>query len=280
MPYQDIDDIAVAEPQRSPSAVERWLRRIFVEDLGLKLLALSITLVLWLAVTDFNKPRTIRTAVQLNFVRPDNLNISNETPKTVDVLLTGSRDQLNSIKFLDLVATVDISDNRAGERIIRLSTDRVHMELPPGVKIESFQPATIPIRLEPRVEREIPVEVKLEGKPADGFELYGTNTHPNTVSVRGPASLVEALKHAPTETISIAGRKEGFTVSGVTIDIPDHKVDLLDTTVDVMIEIGEKRPEKTPESVPSRSSSDAGVAPSTTNGIQAVSPSLTPSRLP
>lgn len=272
MPYQDIDDIAVAEPQRSPSAVERWLRRIFVEDLGLKLLALSITLVLWLAVTDFNKPRTIRTAVQLNFVRPDNMNISNETPKTVDVLLTGSRDQLNSIKFLDLVATVDISDNRAGERIIRLSTDRVHMELPPGVKIESFQPTTIPIRLEPRVEREIPVEVKLEGKPAEGYELYGTNTQPKTVSVRGPASLVEALKHAPTETISIADRKEGFTASGVAIDIPDHKVDLLDTTVEVMIEIGEKRSENTAESVPSRSGSDAGVAPSNANGIQPAPP--------
>jgi hypothetical protein len=32
---------------RAPGSAERWLRRIFVEDWGLKLLALAITLVLW-----------------------------------------------------------------------------------------------------------------------------------------------------------------------------------------------------------------------------------------
>jgi hypothetical protein len=36
---------------RAQSAAERWLRRIFIEDLGLKLLALAITLVLWFVVS-------------------------------------------------------------------------------------------------------------------------------------------------------------------------------------------------------------------------------------
>ena len=36
---------------RPPSTVERWLRRIFIEDWGLKLLALAITLVLWFVVS-------------------------------------------------------------------------------------------------------------------------------------------------------------------------------------------------------------------------------------
>ncbi|MEP6635863.1 MAG: CdaR family protein [Acidobacteriota bacterium] len=254
MPYQDLDDIAVAEPLRSPSSIERWLRKIFIDDWGLKLLALAVTLLLWVTVTDVNKPRTIRTSVQLNFLRPDNLNISNETPKSVDVLLTGTRDQLKSIKFLDLVATVDLSDDRAGERVIRLSSDRVHIELPQGVKIESFQPSTIPIRLELRVSRQLPIEVKLDGQPAEGFEVYGVHTQPDTVSVRGPASLVDALKKAPTESISIEGRKESFSASHVAIDIPDQKVDLVDTTVDVVVEIGPKRSDKGSQGAPLRSS--------------------------
>src|SRR6266481_3229704 len=33
------------------STAERWLRRIFIEDWGLKLLALAITLVLWFVVS-------------------------------------------------------------------------------------------------------------------------------------------------------------------------------------------------------------------------------------
>ena len=38
----------VAEPL---SFAERWLRRIFIEDWSLKLLALAITLVLWFLVS-------------------------------------------------------------------------------------------------------------------------------------------------------------------------------------------------------------------------------------
>jgi len=36
---------------RAQSTAERWLRRIFIEDWGLKLLALAITLVLWFVVS-------------------------------------------------------------------------------------------------------------------------------------------------------------------------------------------------------------------------------------
>lgn len=241
MPYQDVDDIEVVEAARSPSVLGRWLRKAFVEDWSMKLIALGITLVLWLAVADFNKPRTIRTAVQLNFLRPHNLHISNELPRTVDVELTGSRESLNSLQFPDLVATVDISDNQAGERVVRLLTERVRMELPAGVKIESFNPASLAIRLEPNLERRLPVEIKLEGQPAAGYETLSSKAQPSMISVRGPASLVENLKQAPTETVSIEGRKENFTVARVAIDIPDQRIDLLDPTVDVTIEIGEKK---------------------------------------
>jgi hypothetical protein len=36
---------------RAQSTAERWLRRIFIEDWGLKLLALAITLALWFGVS-------------------------------------------------------------------------------------------------------------------------------------------------------------------------------------------------------------------------------------
>ena len=241
MPYQDIEDIAVIEPARSPSVVVRWLRKLFVEDWGIKLLALGITLALWLAVSDLNKPRTIRTAVQLNFILPSNMDISNETPKTVEVELTGSRERLNSMKLLDLVATLDISDTQAGERVIRLLPERVQMELPTGVKIDSFRPTTIPVRLELNVERQLPVEIKLDGQPADGYEVVRSSAQPGTVTVRGPASLVENLKQAPTETISIAGRNESFTANRVVIDVSDQKIDLLTPVVDVTIDIEQKK---------------------------------------
>ncbi len=66
MPYQDEEDLQI-RIARQPNSVERWLRRIFVEDLNLKLLALGITFVLWFAVTGQKKPMSKRvTGVQLS----------------------------------------------------------------------------------------------------------------------------------------------------------------------------------------------------------------------
>ncbi len=263
MPFQDVDETDVVEVPRPPTALERGARKVFVEDWSLKLLALAITLILWFAVTGQNQPLTIRTGVQLNLIRPSNLDISNDPPRTVEVVLTGSRPNLQSLSPLDLVATVDVSDHLAGERVIRLSLDRVTMQLPDGVKIESFQPSTIPVRLEPRMERQVPVEVKTEGKPADGYEVYGINPAQMTVRVRGPASRIEALQKAPTETISLSGRKESFTASRVAIDIPDQKIDVLDPLVDLAVEVGEKRTEKSFSGVAARSISGVEVRPAT-----------------
>ncbi|HKY44384.1 MAG TPA: CdaR family protein, partial [Pyrinomonadaceae bacterium] len=168
MPFQDIDEVSTSEAMPAePSRAEKLLRRIFLEDWSLKLLSLAIAVVLWLAVTGQNEPVTAHVNVQLNFIRPQSLEISNDPPRTVDVMLTGSRNKLDDLTSLDLVATVDLSDQRAGERVLRLA-DKAIISLPQGIKVDGFQPSAIPIHLEPIVERQITVEPKLDGKPPDG----------------------------------------------------------------------------------------------------------------
>src|ERR1041384_2923242 len=230
MPFQDVDEIATPEPRPMPTRVEKLLRRIFIEDWSLKLLSLAIAIALWLLVTGQNQPVTAHLNVQLNFIRPQSLEISNDPPRTVDVMLTGSRNKLDDLTSLDLVATVDISDQRAGERILRLA-DKAQIAVPQGIKVDGFQPSAIPIRLEEIVERQVPVEPKLEGKPADGFEVYSAFPSKGSVSVRGPASRVNALQKVATESVWLAGQNQTFTAPNVALDVADPKVDLLDPMV-------------------------------------------------
>src|SRR5215813_5528073 len=171
MPFQDVDEVETPELAPRPSRATKLIRRIFLEDWSLKLLSLAIALVLWLVVTGQNEPVTAHVNVQLNFIRPQSLEISNDPPRTVDIMLTGSRNKLDDLTSLDLVATVDITDQRAGERVLRLA-DKAQITLPQGIKVDGFQPSAVPVRLEPIVERQVPVEPKLEGKPPDGFEVY------------------------------------------------------------------------------------------------------------
>src|SRR5687767_4465605 len=185
MPFQDEDDVTTTDVRPAPSRTETLLRRIFLEDWSLKLLSLGIAIVLWLLVTGQNEPVTAHVNVQLNFIRPQSLEISNDPPRTVDVMLTGSRNKLDDLTTLDLVATIDISDQQPGERVLRLA-DKAQISLPQGVKIDGFQPSAIPIRLEPIIERQVAIEAKLEGEVPDGYQIYGVRPSKASVLVRGP----------------------------------------------------------------------------------------------
>lgn len=265
MPFQDEDEVLTPEATRpAPNRAEKLLRRIFLEDWSLKLLSLAIAVVLWLLVTGQNEPVTAHLNIQLNFIRPQALEISNDPPRTVDVMLTGSRNKLDDLTSLDLVATVDISDQRAGERVLRLA-DKAQISLPQGIKVDGFQPSAIPIHLEPVVERQVVVEPKLEGKPADGFEVYAVHPSKGSVSVRGPASRVNALQKVLTETIWLAGHKESFTASNLAMDVPDPKVDLLEPVVSVDVDIGEVRKEKSFSGVNVSTAQGGKVQPATTS---------------
>lgn len=265
MPFQDEDEVITPDPQpAAPSRTEKLLRRIFIEDWSLKLLSLAIAVVLWLLVTGQNQPVTAHVNVQLNFIRPPSLEISNDPPRTVDVMLTGSRNKLDALTSLDLVATVDISDQRAGERVLRLA-DKALIVLPQGIKVDGFQPSAIPIRLEEIIERQIAVEPRIDGKPDEGLEVYSVYPNKGSVAVRGPASRVNTLQKVTTESISLNGRKESFTASNVALNVPDPKVDLLEPMVNVAVEIGERRTERTFSGVAVTTPEDGKVLPATTS---------------
>ena len=264
MPFQDEDETITPEPRPVQRRMEKLLRRIFVEDWSLKLLSLAIAIALWLLVTGQNQPVTAHVNVQLNFIRPQALEISNDPPHTVDVMLTGSRNKLDDLTSLDLVATVDISDQRSGERVLRLA-DKAQITLPQGIKVDGFQPSAIPIRLEEIMDREVAVEPKLEGKPADGYEVYSVYANKSRVAVRGPASRVEALQKVATESIWLAGHKESFTASNVALDVADPKIDLREPMVNVAIEIGERRIEKNFSGVAVTTADGGKVQPATTS---------------
>lgn len=237
MPFRGDDgrDFFARSTREAPHT---WLRRIFFDDLPLKLLALAITLGLWYGVTEQRAPATIRLrGIQLVFRLPGDMEIGNDPRDEIEATLTGSRPALDRINVRDLVAYVDISDRKSGERVIRLTPERVHLELPDGVRMTRVEPATVPLRLEPRVEREVAVVPRLEGKLPEGYELRGITVTPDKIKVRGPASRVDALEKVLTESIQLDELRETAVVPQIAIDISDPKIAALDATVSVHLEI-------------------------------------------
>ncbi|HXD34336.1 MAG TPA: CdaR family protein [Pyrinomonadaceae bacterium] len=238
MSIQDTDDLEYEAPQ-PPGFAERWLRRIFVEDLKIKLLALGITLVLWFAVTGQKRPVTKRLpGVQLTFVHSENMAISNDPPSRVDITVTGSKDELDSLNPSNMLATVVVGDNGAGNRVIRLTGDGVSIDpLPKNVHVDSFQPGVISVRLESKIDKQVDVKLKLEGSPPEGYEVRAATASPAKVRLRGPASIVNAIQQVSTESVMLEGKTSSFDLNSVAVDSPGEKVEILDSSVQVHVEL-------------------------------------------
>jgi YbbR domain-containing protein len=254
-----MDDGSHTTP-RARANIERWLRQLFYENWNLKLLALGISLVLWYGVNGQRESVTQKFhAVQLTFRLPAGLEISNDPPKSVEITLSGSKAALAGITIRDLVASVDVT--RSGEHIEQLTPIRVHLDLPEGVHVDQVDPNRVAILVEPRIEREVEVEARLSGTLPEGYELRSVNISPNKIKVRGPESHVAVLQKARTETISLDGRKAAFPAPQISLDIPDEKIDPVDTVVNVYLDIGEQRIEKTLKGVSVRDESGAPANP-------------------
>ena len=220
------------------------LRKIFLEDWGVKVAALAITLALWLGVTGLSKPTTQRmSGVPLSLRYSTTTEVTNTPLTEVDVVISGDKRKIDQINKNDLVVSVDISDVLPGDRVIALTPQNVSLSLPSGVKIDEVLPARIAVRLEAVEEKEIAVIPQIVGQVPEGFEVYSQTVTPAKVRVRGPSSVMKSLTQVATDKIDLTGHQTDFTARQVPINLT--KVALLDSIVDVAFKVGEKRVERT-----------------------------------
>lgn len=225
--------------------VKHIVRKIFLEDWALKLIALVISFALWLGVAGLSTPTTKRFTVPLNFNVSNNAEITNTPIQEVDIVLSGDKRKIDQINRAELSASIDLTDVPPGDRVLQLTPDTVYVPLPTGVKLDEVQPGRIAVRLEAVEEKDIAVNAEIEGEPADGFEIYSETVTPQKVRVRGPASYIKTLDFVLTDKIDVAGKREDFTVRQVPVSVSNPKAAVFNTVVDVSFRIGEKRVERT-----------------------------------
>lgn len=226
-------------------SVRQLLRRVFLEDRLIKVIALFITMALWLGVTGLRAPTTARLrGVPLNLRVSNDIEVTNSPVQEIDLVITGDKRKIDQLNQRDLVVALDLTDVPAGERIVQMTPENVVVELPNGVKLDEIQPNKIAVKLEAVEEREIAVKAETEGSVAENYEIYNKLLAPAKVRVRGPVSYVKSLDFVLTERINLENRQESFTARQVALNVTNPKVTVLDTVVDVAFEIGGKRIER------------------------------------
>jgi hypothetical protein len=215
------------------------------ENLPLKIFALVIAVVWW-AVVRGEDARVKDFVVPLDYTNlPESLEQSGRIVDVVTIRLRASDAILRNLTEDRLSASIDLAHVPLGEQRIQL-TDKM-LRVPGGTEVVRVSPAVIPVRIEKRARRQVPIVAEFSGRPPKGYEKTGVVVDPPDATIEGPASEVAAVDRALTGTIMLEGETSDmvFEVRPIPEAPPGNKVRILSPAnpVRVRVKIGPAAPE-------------------------------------
>jgi YbbR domain-containing protein len=228
----------------------REMLQILLKNWVLKLTAIFLALILWIVVRgDPSAERVVTVPLEIRI--PRNMEIVNERPNSVDVMIRGPSSNMGFVSSIP-TCNIDLRSADEGEHIVPLTSENLRMPNAAGVEIVGIRPTRIVIDLELTVSRELPVSVMTRGEPAAGYDIYKTSADPARILVSGPRSHVEALSDIPTEIVPLSGEMKSIRTF-INLSVKDPVIHTSPMgPVEVEIEIGAHRKPVTIQKVPVR----------------------------
>lgn len=190
-------------------------------NLGLKIMAIILSLGLWLLV--ISKERTevaVEVPVQFENVS-SGLGVLKQEGQTVNVTVKGPERLLKNLDYSNIHVKLNLSKARIGENTIKI--DRSAVNLPAFVKFVEASPHHMKVTVEETYKKVVPVTVAIKGYPMKGYVINRIEAYPSTVEVEGLESRVKGLLSALTERINISNSTATINKE-VLLDIDDRNI--------------------------------------------------------
>jgi YbbR domain-containing protein len=180
-----------------------WWRRLFLQNLALKMISLLLAIGLWLTVA-----RSTIAEVELNVPiefrnLPDKLEIDSASFTEAQIRVRGPERVIHRLEPTDVHAEVDLSNVQPGERTFDLTAR--HIEVPPDLEVVQIIPGQFHLSFDSRDTRTIDVRPRVTGNFASGVRVAQVIADPPNITVAGPRRRVEALEAASTDPVDVSG---------------------------------------------------------------------------
>jgi hypothetical protein len=199
------------------------VRGWFTENLNLKLLSFACALLLYSLVhsaQDAQRSVSASVVVELPRDTKDRV-LVDQTPPQVRLFLRGPTAALDEIRADDLSLEVQLSSTN--EHTVKLDEKMVH--LPPSVRVEAFDPASVELVWEEVITRDVPVQVNWAGAPAPGYVPKAAPVaEPAFVRAHGPRGVLENFQYARAAAFELNGLNEGSYPRQLLLDPPPPRV--------------------------------------------------------
>jgi hypothetical protein len=194
------------------------LKRLLLRNLGSKLFALAIAILVWFALSGQRRERISERSysIPLSVVNiPPRTVIVSPLPAGVDVRVRGPFTALRQLEPEKLEALIDLLDAAPGDRVHRLAPEDINV--PPEVEVISLSPAGVRIALDVIEEKVLPITPDLTGTPAAGEQVVDVFVVPRTARVIGPSRTLARMGSVTTDPISVEGRGSTFVIPATVL---------------------------------------------------------------
>ena len=215
------------------------LSKLFNNNIFWAVISLVAALGIWVYMTGTQTEPIEKTlyGVQVAILGEEELQatrglvVTDVSVQTVDVTISGTRMNIGRLSSDDVQAVIDVQRlTNAGMFTLNYS-----LSYPDGVdssamRIVRSSPSSVSFQLTRMDDRQFPVEAVFSGSVADGYMLGDVEYEPQTITVRGPASVLDSIDKVYAEVsltdmdaTSTEGLEFDFNTISVTIPISKMK---------------------------------------------------------
>jgi YbbR domain-containing protein len=163
--------------------------------------------------------------------------IVNRPADFVKIQVNGPRTLLSLLDPERLTVRLDLSGIGPGQASYKINPTMFNV--PRQTSVTNVSPSEVILDVDRVVQRDIPVHVDVNGKPANGYNVTAVDAVPPTVMAIGPSRYVNTVAQIITEPLDISGANADVS-RRVDLENPNPAVALTAMRVDAKAHVAEK----------------------------------------
>lgn len=173
-------------------------------DWLLRLTSLLIAVILWYFLGGEDRiDKNIMAPVEIINL-PQNLVISNQYKRELEVTLSGPSSALAELSQSRVTRVVDLAAAQPGSMVV--NNTRNSIPVPRGVTVQRIQPSSIILSLDKLVHKEFPIQARTHNRVENGFYLKSVHTSPEMISITASQTALQRVDKLYTKPIKLTGR--------------------------------------------------------------------------
>nr|WP_315103917.1 CdaR family protein [uncultured Catonella sp.] len=172
------------------------MKKLFMENIGLKLGSVAIAVILWiLVVYTYDPAATTNFTLGVDIINGDSISSSGKVydvieGDTITIRVKANASLIKNLKVSDFKAIADVSKLsptfHANIDVVCAKSDNVEITIIGRAKL-------LAVKLEDLVTKQFPVTVDKEGVPKNGYYVGESITSPNLITISGGKKSIEKI---------------------------------------------------------------------------------------